>query len=197
MWQSKQQIYVCKGRNQSHSGLIFLFLGEDVSEAKDGSVIRRIIKNGEKYRTPSEGATVKGLSCQFWRGCRCDDMVVGFTTTFVIGAYHHKGCEFESHSGEVYSIQQYVIKLTCSGSMVSPNTPVSSIWPPRCSWNIVESGIKHHNTNPYQSWSLSLYYYDRKMLNHNLFLRFVLHICITRMIFYQLVNWHQLFKQHY
>ena len=27
-------------------------------------------------------------------------MVVGFTTTCVIIAYHHTSCEFESHSGE-------------------------------------------------------------------------------------------------
>jgi hypothetical protein len=51
------------------------------------------------------------LSYQFWRGCRCDDMVVGFTTTFVFSAYYHCSCEFESRSGEVYSIQQYMIKV--------------------------------------------------------------------------------------
>ena len=38
-------------------------------------------------------------------------MVVGFTTTYVISAYNHKHCEFEPHSGEVYSIQHYVIKF--------------------------------------------------------------------------------------
>jgi hypothetical protein len=40
-----------------------------------------------------------------------DRMVVGFTTTYVIGAYHHLHCEFEPCSGEVYSIQHYVIKF--------------------------------------------------------------------------------------
>jgi len=40
-----------------------------------------------------------------------DRMVVGFTTTYTIGAYHHLSCEFESRSGEVYSIQHYVIKF--------------------------------------------------------------------------------------
>jgi len=39
-----------------------------------------------------------------------DRMIVGFTTTYAISAYHHKRCEFESHSGEVCSIQHYVIK---------------------------------------------------------------------------------------
>ena len=36
-------------------------------------------------------------------------VVVGLTTIFAIRAYHHWSCEFESHSGEVYSIQHYVI----------------------------------------------------------------------------------------
>jgi hypothetical protein len=40
-----------------------------------------------------------------------DSMVVGFTTTHAISAYHHKRYEFESQSGEVYSIQHYVIKF--------------------------------------------------------------------------------------
>ena len=40
-----------------------------------------------------------------------DHIVVGFTTTYAISAYHHKRCEFESRSGDVYSIQHYVIKF--------------------------------------------------------------------------------------
>jgi hypothetical protein len=40
-----------------------------------------------------------------------DRMVVGFTTTYAIHAYHHWSCEYESHSDEVYSIQHYVIKF--------------------------------------------------------------------------------------
>jgi hypothetical protein len=40
-----------------------------------------------------------------------DRMVVGFTTIYAISAYHHQFCEFESSSGEVYSIQHYVIKF--------------------------------------------------------------------------------------
>jgi hypothetical protein len=38
-------------------------------------------------------------------------MVVRFTTTFVISAYHHWNYEFESRSDEVWSIQHYVIKF--------------------------------------------------------------------------------------
>jgi hypothetical protein len=40
-----------------------------------------------------------------------DLMVVGFTTTYAISAYHHERCQFESAHGEVYSIQHYVIKF--------------------------------------------------------------------------------------
>jgi hypothetical protein len=46
-----------------------------------------------------------------FKGGRRGRMVVGFTTTYVINAYHHSCCEFESCSGEVYSIQHYVIKF--------------------------------------------------------------------------------------
>ena len=38
-------------------------------------------------------------------------IVVGFTTTCVISAYHHKRCEFDSRSGEMYQIRHYVIKF--------------------------------------------------------------------------------------
>jgi hypothetical protein len=34
---------------------------------------------------------------------------VGFTNTYAISAYHHQRCEFEFHSGGVYSIQLHVI----------------------------------------------------------------------------------------
>jgi hypothetical protein len=34
-----------------------------------------------------------------------------FITIYAISAHRHKRCEFESRSGEVYSIQHYEIKL--------------------------------------------------------------------------------------
>ena len=39
---------------------------------------------------------------------RRDRMVVGFTTTYAIFAYHHLCCEFESRSGRI--VQHNVIK---------------------------------------------------------------------------------------
>ena len=51
----------------------------------------------------------------FLRDCRqccgCNFMEVGFTTTYAISAFHHYCCEFESRSGEVYTVQHYVIKF--------------------------------------------------------------------------------------
>jgi len=38
-----------------------------------------------------------------------DRMVVGFTTAYVISAYHHCCCEFESRSGR--GVQHYVIRF--------------------------------------------------------------------------------------
>ena len=40
-----------------------------------------------------------------------DRMVVGYITTYAISVYHHWRCKFESHSGDVYSIQHYAIKF--------------------------------------------------------------------------------------
>jgi len=39
----------------------------------------------------------------------CERMVVGFTTTYAISAYHHWSYEFESRSGQ--GVQHYVIKF--------------------------------------------------------------------------------------
>ena len=54
-------------------------------------------------------------------------MVVGFTTTYAISAYHHWCCEFETWSGR--GVQHYVIKFVSdlgTGRWFSPGPPVSS-----------------------------------------------------------------------
>ena len=54
-------------------------------------------------------------------------MVVGFTSSYSISAYHHWCCEFESHSGQ--GVQHYVIKVCpwlATGRWFSPGPPVSS-----------------------------------------------------------------------
>ena len=53
----------------------------------------------------------------FIRGRRgCDRMVVGFTTTYAIGAYHHWCLEFESRSGR--GVQHYVIRFVSDSRQV-------------------------------------------------------------------------------
>jgi len=54
-------------------------------------------------------------------------MVVGFTTTYAISAYHHWCCEFESRSGQ--GVQHYVIMFVSDLRQVGgfcPGPPVSS-----------------------------------------------------------------------
>ena len=73
-----------------------------------------------------------------------DRMVVGFTTTCASSAYHHKRCEFKSHSGNVYSIHYNVIKFVSDLQQVSGFLWVIRFPPPI---KLTESGIKHHNPN--------------------------------------------------
>ena len=47
---------------------------------------------------------------------RIHRMVVGFTTTYAISAYHHWCCEFESRSGR--GVQHYVLKFVSDRSVV-------------------------------------------------------------------------------
>jgi hypothetical protein len=56
--------------------------------------------------------------CVYWGSHGCDCMVVGFTTTYAISAYHHWCCEFESWSGR--GVQHYVLKfdMTCDRSVI-------------------------------------------------------------------------------
>jgi hypothetical protein len=56
------------------------------------------------------------------------------STIYSIDAYHYTRCDFQSSSGEVYSVQHYVIKLsvTCSRSVVFASTPLSSINKTEC-----------------------------------------------------------------
>jgi len=80
-----------------------------------------------------------------------DRMVVGFTTTYAISDYHHWSCEFESRTGDVYSIQHHVIKFVSDlrqvcGFLRALQIPPPKNWP-RDNWNIVESGVKHKSSD--------------------------------------------------
>ena len=77
-----------------------------------------------------------------------DCMVVGFTTTCAISAYHHWCYEFESRSGR--GVQHYVIQFVSDLRQVGGFhrfPPPMKNWPPRYYWNIVKSGVKHHQAN--------------------------------------------------
>jgi len=56
-----------------------------------------------------------------------DRMVVGFITTYAISVYHYYRCEFESHSGEVYSHTTLSDKVCQSLAAGRWFYPVSSI----------------------------------------------------------------------
>ena len=78
-------------------------------------------------------------------------MVVGFTSTYAIGAYHHWCCEFEFRSWS--GVQHYVIKFVGDLRQVGVFLrvvwfPPPKHWPPRHNWNIVGSGVKHHKAKP-------------------------------------------------
>ena len=64
------------------------------------------------------------------RGHRgCDRMVVGFTTTYAISAYHHWCCEFESRSGRGVldtTLCDKVCQWLATCRWFSPCPPVSS-----------------------------------------------------------------------
>ena len=85
-------------------------------------------------------------------------MVVVFTTTYAISGYHHCCCEFESRPGR--GVQHYLISLsvTCDRPVVysvSFGFLYRWNWPPRYNWNIVESGVKQHQTNNLSSFPYS------------------------------------------
>ena len=73
-------------------------------------------------------------------------MVVGFTITCAISAYHNYRCEFESaHDVPDTTLCDKICQWIATGQWFSPGTLVSST----NKTEIVESGIKQHETNAY------------------------------------------------
>jgi hypothetical protein len=101
-----------------------------------------------------------------------DHIVVGFTTTYTINAYHHWCCEFESQSG--WGVHHYVVKFVSDLRQVSGFLQIFRFPPPiklttRYHWNIVENGIKYQKPN--QTCSCSLVFLLPKTLNYLAFLQ--------------------------
>ena len=68
-------------------------------------------------------------------------VVIGFTITSEIRAYHHRCCELESRSGR--GVQQYVIKLDCDLRQVGGFLRVLRFPPPmKLTHNITEILLK-------------------------------------------------------
>ena len=84
-------------------------------------------------------------------------MVVGFITTYAISSYHHWWCEFESRSGR--GVQHYVIKFASDLRQVDCFLRIlhQYNWPPRYCWNVVESDVKHHQTNKQTTGGITFY----------------------------------------
>lgn len=59
--------------------LCFFLLGEDVSESKDKSIIRRTLKKGEGWAKPIDGASVEVILKGTHDGKVFDDRTVTFT----------------------------------------------------------------------------------------------------------------------
>jgi hypothetical protein len=91
------------------------------------------------------------LTIQYCRRRR-DRMIVDFTTTYVISSYHHYSCEFESRSWW-HVLDTTLCDKVCqwlpADQWFSPvSSTITNDSPPRYNWNIVESGVKHHNPKP-------------------------------------------------
>ena len=72
---------------------------------------------------------------------RRDRVVIGFTITSEISAYHHRCCELESRSGR--GVQQYVVKLDCDLRQVGGFLRVLRFPPPmKLTHNITEILLK-------------------------------------------------------
>ena len=82
----------------------------------------------------------------YWSRRGRDRMLVGSTTTYAIGAYPHWFCGFDCRSwlGEQHYVIKFVSDLWQVGGFLGVLHHYSS--PPRYSWNIVESGVKHQKT---------------------------------------------------
>jgi len=93
----------------------------------------RIVHKYERHIFVYRSITIYSFTLSEWMSVRCssDRMVVGFTTTCAIRAYHHCSCcEFEFRSGEVHSIQHYVIKFVSDLRQVGGFLRVLRLHPP-------------------------------------------------------------------
>ena len=79
-----------------------------------------------------------------------DRLVVGFTTPYATSVYHH------SIRARCTTLCDKVYQWLPTGRWSSQVPPVlhQQNWPPRYKWSIVESGVKHHQTNKFMLYGL-------------------------------------------
>ena len=78
-------------------------------------------------------------------------------TTCAISSYHHESCESESRSILYTTLSNKVVSdlQQVGGFLWVLRFPPPINWPPRYNWKIVESGVKHHNSNPNPSTEIT------------------------------------------
>ena len=96
-------------------------------------------------------------------GGRRDHLVVGFTTTCAISAYHNNSCEFEPHSWRGVldtTLCDKVCQWFATGRWFSPGTQISTT-KKADRHDLAESDVKHHKPPWYsfQSSVLDVYYH--------------------------------------
>jgi hypothetical protein len=92
--------------------------------------------------------------------CGRDRIVVGFTNTYVINAYHHYSCEFESRAGQIYSIQHYVINCQNGLRRKHGKCSLCHEW-----WHSFMNQRLNHYTIDDFPWGESLYSPKLKVIN--------------------------------
>jgi hypothetical protein len=98
------------------------------------------------------------FSRSFWGHCGHDRIVVRFTSTCAISAYHHYRGILDS------TLCDEVCQWLAAGQWFSQSTLVSphdQNWPPQYNWNTVESGVKHHNHNHWRTHWICIYFVQR------------------------------------
>ena len=80
-----------------------------------------------------------------------DRMVVGFTTTYAIGVYHHWCCGIDPAQGEVHTLCDEVCQWLAAGRWFSPGPLVSSTNKTEILLKVALNTMKT-KTKPYCSW---------------------------------------------
>jgi hypothetical protein len=133
-----QSILLSLGQSIAHDNVLYI---------SNYYIINRF--NPAKFLCLSETRT--WISNIMSRSVLCSMTSGGFMTTYAISAYHHSRNEFESRSWRGVpntTLCDKVSHCLAAGWSVNPSSSDSST-NKTILLNIVESGVKHHNLNPF------------------------------------------------